>query len=83
MFRSRKPRPAPAPHPTPAQIAAGLRAFAADLEAGDALAVDMAGPRGEMPMDGIEWAAYPTGSYRLARLAHFGGPSPEDLPETA
>lgn len=66
----------------PADVAAGLTTFAADLVAGDRLALDMAGPDGEMPFTGEDWAAYPTDQYRLDRLAHFGGPSPLDLPNT-
>lgn len=68
---SRKSRPQPAPV-DPAAVAAGLRAFAADLECGFPLAVEMAGPQGELPMDSAEWAAYPSDDYRLERLtAHY------------
>ena len=62
-------------------VAAGMTAFVADLLAGDRLAVDMAGPDGEMPFTGEEWAAYPADQYRLDRIQHFGGPSPLDLPD--
>lgn len=61
----------PAPKPVdPAAVAAGLRAYADDLEAGLPLAVELAThPYGEMPVDGHAWAAYTTDPYRLERLA--------------
>jgi hypothetical protein len=82
FFRTRKPKSAPQ-QPSREAVAAGLTTFAADLLAGDLLAVDSIGPLGEMPMDAREWAAYPTDPYRMERLAHFGGPSADELPDTA
>jgi len=68
LFR-RPPKPAPKPV-DPAAVAVGLRAYAADLEAGLPLAVELAThPYGEMPVDGRAWAAYPADPYRLERLA--------------
>ncbi|WP_329114501.1 hypothetical protein [Streptomyces sp. NBC_01353] len=82
FFRTRKPKPA-APEPSREQLVVGMTTFLSDLLAGDRLAVDMAGPQGEMPMDAAEWAAYPANPERVDRLAHFGGPSPLNLPDTA
>lgn len=79
---ARKPKPAPTTVPAQA-IATGLMTFAADLLAEDYLAVEAAGPLGELPFTAEQWAAYPKDPERLARLAHFGGPSPLDLPDEA
>ena len=81
FFRTRKPKPTP-PVPSVEAFVAGMAVYITDLLAGDRLAVDMAGPLGELPADAAEWAAYPTSPYRLERIAHFGGPSPADLPYT-
>lgn len=70
-------------HPAPVDVAAGMSVFIADLLAGDRLALDWAGPTGEMPFTAEQWAAYPTDPYRLDRIAHFGGPSPLQLPDQA
>jgi len=76
---TRKPKPAPTVV-SAQDVATGLMTFAADLLAGDYLAVETVGPLGEMPFTAEQWAAYPKDPERLARLAHFGGPSPLDLP---
>lgn len=80
---ARKPKPPRPPHPSLEAVAAGLAAFTADLLAGDHLAVVMASDGGEMPLGAEEWAAYPTDPHRLERLAHFGGPSPDEHPDLA
>jgi hypothetical protein len=77
---TRKPKPAP-PAVSPEDVAAGLMTAAAALIAKDYLAIEMIGPLGEMPFTPEQWAAYPKDPERLARLAHFGGPSPLDLPD--
>lgn len=64
-------------------VAAGLMTFAADLLAADYLAVETAGPLGELPFTVEQWAAYPKDPERLARLAYFKGPSPLNLPDEA
>ncbi|MFE7510162.1 hypothetical protein ACFU8I_02875 [Streptomyces sp. NPDC057540] len=79
---TRKPKPDTATVSTQS-VATGLMTFAADLLAGDYLAVESAGPLGEMPFTAEQWAAYPKDPERLARLAYFGGPSPLDLPDEA
>lgn len=59
MFNlQRKPKPAPKPI-APEAVAAGLRAFADDLDAGDAFALDCIAPNGEMPSEADGWAGYP------------------------
>jgi hypothetical protein len=75
----RTPRPQPAPV-DPAAVAEGLRTFAADLTAGDALARDMVDGRAEMPFTPAEWAAYPALGIRRARIAYFGEPGPGEIP---
>ncbi|MEU6101167.1 hypothetical protein [Streptomyces flaveolus] len=57
LFR-KNPQPQPAAV-DPAVFAAGLLAFAADVEAGNAFALDCIGPRGELPVLPEEWATYP------------------------
>jgi hypothetical protein len=61
-------------------VAAGLRAFADDLDAGDSFALDCIGPRGEMPHFEDEWADYPTSYMRQVRIAYFGQPGPGEIP---
>lgn len=81
MFRLFRQTPKPQPAPVdPASVAAGLRAFAADLDAGDSFALDCIGPRGEMPSTPEEWAAYPTWMARRVRIAYFGKPGPGEIP---
>lgn len=58
IFR-KTPQPQPAPV-DPAAFAAGLRAFADDVEAGNSFALDCISPRGELPTMPEEWASYPT-----------------------
>ncbi|MFI6856519.1 hypothetical protein [Streptomyces sp. NPDC050416] len=81
MFRRfrRTPQPQP-PAVDPAAFAAGLRAFADDVEAGDSFALDCIGPRGELPHTPEGWAAYPTWMIRRVRIAYFGQPSPGEIP---
>ncbi|MEU2236158.1 hypothetical protein [Streptomyces vietnamensis] len=64
---TRKPKPAPTAV-SPQDVAAGLMVFAADLIAGDYLAVESVGPLGEMPFTPEQWAAYPQDPERRARL---------------
>ncbi|MFB7359588.1 hypothetical protein [Streptomyces gardneri] len=78
-----EPATVAAAHPEPATVAAGMAVFVADLLAGDRLALDLAGPIGEMPFTAQQWAAYPNDPYRLERREYFGGPSPLPLPEQA
>lgn len=78
MFR-KKPKPQPAPV-DPAAVAAGLRTFAQDIEAGDTFALDCLGPGAELPAAPEEWAAYPTWSIRRVRIAYFGKPGPGEIP---
>lgn len=81
MLRLLRKTPKPQPTPVdPAAVAAGLRTFAADLEAGDTFALDCIGPRGELPHTPEGWAAYPTWSIRRVRIAHFGKPGPGEIP---
>ena len=75
----RKTPPAPVTV-TPEAVVIGLRAFAADLEAGDTFALDSLGPRGEMPWSAEEWADYPTSYVRRVRIAHLGKPGPGEVP---
>jgi hypothetical protein len=77
---TRKPKPTPTPVSAQDAIV-GMATFVADRTAGDFLAVEMLGPLGELPFTAEQWAAYPTDPERLARIAHFGGPSPLDLPD--
>jgi hypothetical protein len=78
----RAPKPQPAPV-DPGKVAAGLRAFADDLDAGDTFALESLTPRGEMPHSEHEWAAYPTSYVRRARIAHLGKPGPGYVPDEA
>ncbi|MFJ3878041.1 hypothetical protein ACIPW5_11335 [Streptomyces sp. NPDC090077] len=83
-FFKRRQRPAPAPQPSAEQVAEAMHVYIADLLAGDAAAVEMAGSASDgMPVTGRDWVAYPTSPYRLERLTYFGGPSPDELPDEA
>jgi hypothetical protein len=52
-------------------VAVSMQTFLADLRDGLPLAVEMAGPKGEMPQDGAEWIAYPNHPYRLEALTEW------------
>lgn len=78
MFR-KKTRPQPSAV-DPAAVAAGLRAFAHDLDAGDTFALDCLGSRADMPSTAEGWAAYPAMLIRRVRIAHFGKPGPGEIP---
>lgn len=82
MFRPFRKTPKPQPPAVdPAAVAAGLRAFADDLEAGDSFALESLTPRGEMPHTGHEWAEYPTSYMRQVRTAYLGQPGPGEVPD--
>ncbi|WP_329126078.1 hypothetical protein [Streptomyces sp. NBC_01353] len=81
FWNRKNTKPAPAPEAVATAVIAGMRAFIADLEDGELLAVDAIGPTGEMPFTPGQWAAYPLNPYRLERRDYFGGPSPADLPD--
>ncbi|MEV5189273.1 hypothetical protein [Streptomyces werraensis] len=55
----------------PIDVAIGLEAYLSDLRAGLPLAVEMAGPQGEMPESGQEWADYRLNPYRLDALTEW------------
>lgn len=81
MFRLFRKTPNPQPQAVdPAAFAAGLRAFADDIDAGDTFALDCIGPQGELPSTSEQWATYPTWSVRRVRIAHFGQPGPGEIP---
>ncbi|MCX4592363.1 hypothetical protein OG819_22300 [Streptomyces sp. NBC_01549] len=81
MFRRFRKTPNPQPQAVdPATFAAGLRAFADDIDAGDTFALDCIGPRGELPSTPGQWAAYPTSAGRQVRIAYFGQPGPGEIP---
>jgi hypothetical protein len=81
MLRLFRKTPNPPPRAIdPATFAAGLRAFANDIDAGDSFALDCIGPRGELPSTPEEWAAYPAWSVRRVRIAYFGQPGPGEIP---
>lgn len=62
-------RPRPTPQAVPLEdVIRGMQAFIADAKAGLPLALEMAGPQGEMPMDAQEWAEYANDPYRLEEL---------------
>lgn len=52
----------------PVAVADGIESYLSDLKAGLPLAVEMAGPEGEMPSTGDEWIAYRLHPYRLDAL---------------
>lgn len=54
----RKPKPEPKPI-APEAVAAGLRAFADHIDAGDGFALECIAPNGEMPFGAEDWAGYP------------------------
>lgn len=72
----RKPKPAPKPI-APEAVAAGLRAFADDLDAGDVFALDCVAPNGEMPSEADGWAGYPEFARWLRMQTDLA--SPEDV----
>lgn len=78
LFR-REPRQ-PEPPVSAAAVAAGLRAFAADLDAGDTDALDCLTGQGELPLLPEDWADYPNSLGRRARIAYFGKTGPGDIP---
>jgi hypothetical protein len=82
LARFRKPRQAPQPKTIdPATVAAGLRAFADDLTAGDTFALEALTDHGELPFTADEWAAYPTCYIRRVRIAYLGKTGPGDVPD--
>lgn len=79
---NRTPQSKPAPA-DPAAVTAGMRTFLADLAAGDNLALEMLDDHSEMlPVSSREWAAYPDGLIRRARIAYLGKPGPGEVPDT-
>lgn len=61
----------PAPPQYPVAVAEALEAYLSDLKAGLPLAVEMAGPEGEMPQTGDEWIGYRLHPYRLDALTEW------------
>ncbi|MFK0120792.1 hypothetical protein [Streptomyces sp. NPDC090994] len=81
-FLARRPQPQPTtPAPDVTAVAAGLRAFADDLDAGDAWALECLGETGELPHDAREWAEYPHDLVRRIRIAYLGRPGPGEVPD--
>ncbi|MFJ9662850.1 hypothetical protein ACIRPR_33485 [Streptomyces griseoflavus] len=55
----------------PADVALAMEAYLSDLKAGLPLAVEMAGPEGEMPQTGEQWVDYRLHPYRLDALTEW------------
>ena len=55
----------------PVAVADAIEAYLSDLKAGLPLAVEMAGPQGEMPQTGDEWISYRIHPYRLDALTDW------------
>jgi hypothetical protein len=61
----------PEPPQYPVAVAEAIEAYLDDLKAGLPLAVEMAGPEGEMPQTGDEWISYRIHPYRLDALTEW------------
>ncbi|WP_186779918.1 hypothetical protein [Streptomyces salinarius] len=76
FHRTPKAEPKPVDHTA---VAEGLRALAADLDAGDDWAATCITYLHELSDQDL--ADYPTGTQRRIRIAYFGQPCPGDVPD--